>query len=352
MALFDCELDTRHSKLCSMAGVQHYPTLMFIGDGTFHDSDVVTRTILGKKRSSGPAGPSPIAHTVKFQGQWQYADSVLDWLRLMQGFSRWHRWASQGFLRHVRNGLLGFFRPQRLVKKKPTSLPVGLPTATTSGSTASSYSSMPVNTQATALLERKLNQSQQETKLMEKAAAHAGLLLDAILFPPKYQNATSDVYEVMNTTDAWEESDNKDMVKQVVRTCNLELSLDYCSRLSSQVTSEYLQEMENMTDFPSMTVIEALLKERISSREPYCGIMDDCFTENFVSDKCRPAKCPFQDAGCRYVSACLDPTIQREYAVALGLITEDEKDFPPKETAPKSSTTETKSKKKKGSWGF
>ena len=90
---------------------------MFIGDGTFHDSDVITRTLLGKKRSAGPAGPSPIPHTIKFQGQWQCADSVLDWIHLMLGFSKWYQRSSSGILHYIRNGLLGFLRPQRLQRK-------------------------------------------------------------------------------------------------------------------------------------------------------------------------------------------------------------------------------------------
>jgi len=339
MAVFDCEQDKRHMQLCSAAGVLHYPTLMFIGDGTYHDSDVVTRTLLGKRKCAGPAGPSPIPHTVKFQGQWKYADSVLDWVRLMQGFSRWHRWTSEGFLRHVRNGLLGFLRPKRLVKKPPESLPVGVPT---SGNVGSAFSS--ANSQSTAVLESKLKEIEEDGKLMEKAATHAGMLLDAILFPPTYKNATSDAFSVMNTTNAWDSKSN-DPVKQVLRTCSLELSLDYCTRLSTHVTNQYLEEMANETDFPTMIEIEALLKDRIQQQEPYCRIFDDCLKEHFGSTECKPATCPFQDVGCRYVSACLDSTIEREYAVALELIAEGE-DFPPK---PKQEETSTK---KKHSWGF
>ena len=345
MAVFDCERDARHMQLCSAAGVQHYPTLMFIGDGTYHDSDVVSRTLFGKKKSAGPAGPSPIPHTVKFQGQWQYADSVLDWIRLMQGFSRWHRWTSQGFLRHVRNGLLGFLRPNRLVKKKATSLPVGVPTTTTGRSSSSSMD------EQVSLLQSQLKQSEEDGKLMERAAAHAGLLLDAILFPPKFQNATSDAFTVLNTTNAWD-STSQDLVHQVLRVCTVELSLDYCSRLSTHVTNKYLDEMANATDFPSFPVIETLLKDRIVQQEPYCGMFDDCLKENFSSSECKPTTCPFQDAGCRYVSACLDSTIEREYAVALGLIEEGD-EFPPKQTT--ETTTDTASsakKKKKSAWGL
>jgi thiol-disulfide isomerase/thioredoxin len=325
MALFDCELNQRHMKLCTIAGVQHYPTLMFLGDGVYRDTDVVTRTLLGKKRSAGPAGPSPIPHSIKFQGQWQYADAVLDWIRLMQGFSSWHRFASHGMFRYIRNGLLGFLRPKPLGRKTPQSLPVGIPVG---------------NNEAQALLlDKKLEQTKEDSKLMEKAAAHAGLLLDSMLFP----NKTADVFATLTESGAWN-STSKNPVHQVMRACTLELSLDYCSRLSTHVTNDYIDELSNITEIPSMKEIEALLKDRITQQEPFCDIFDLCLQENFASAKCRPPQCPFQDAGCRYASACLDSAIEKEYAVALEIIAEGE-EFPPK---PKYTAVPTK----KYAWGI
>ena len=328
MALFDCEQSYRNMQLCTAAGVQHYPTLMFIGDGTYHDTDIISKTVMGKK-SAGPAGPSPIPWTVKFQGQWQYADSVLDWIRTMQGISRWHKWTSEGFLRYIRNGLLGFLRPKRLTKKKLQSLPVGIPST---GNTDAQVS----------LLETKLEQTKEDGKLMEKAAAHAGLLLDAVLFPPKND---TDVFMKMNETGAWD-TDKATPVTQVMRACTIELSLDYCSRLSTHVTNDYVDEMANMTEYPPMDEIEALLRDRIGQQEPYCALFDDCMVQDFSSKECRPAKCPFKDAGCRYTAACLDSTIEKEYAVALGLIQEGEEltAAPVKEEAPPA--------KKQKRWGI
>ena len=93
MALFNCELNTQHTKLCDAAGVTHYPTLMFIGSGPFVDSDPVSSFVLGgKDKSAGPYGPTKLKRTVKFQGDLNLGDSVLDWLRTMQGLSKWHQW--------------------------------------------------------------------------------------------------------------------------------------------------------------------------------------------------------------------------------------------------------------------
>jgi thiol-disulfide isomerase/thioredoxin len=343
MAVFDCEFSAKHSQLCNAAGVQHYPTLLFIGDGTFHDSDVLTRTLLGKKRSAGPAGPSPIPHTIKFQGTWQYADSVLDWIRLMQGFSKWHQWSSSGILHYVRNGLLGFLRPQRLSKKKTiASLPIGVPSTMDSTSTTSSVD--------VSLLETKLKQSEETAVLMEKAATHAGLLLDSILLASNTTTSTNDVFTVLNDMNAWNatKTTNAPVVSQVVRSCTLELSLDYCSRLTTHVTNAYLDEMANETEFPSMAEIESLLQTRIATQEPYCGTFDECLQQDFVPEKCRPSTCPFQHVACRYVNACLDTSIQREYAIALELVTESQEYPPP--PPPESATTTND--KKKGSWGL
>jgi len=108
MALFDCEKDTRHMELCVAAGVKAYPTMMFIGSGEFHDTDFVTRSVLGKDKSAGPFGATTLPRTVKFQGNWQYGDQLLDWVNIMRGLSSWHTMSESGPLRGLRNGIFGF----------------------------------------------------------------------------------------------------------------------------------------------------------------------------------------------------------------------------------------------------
>jgi hypothetical protein len=227
--------------------------------------------------------------------------------------------------RYIRNGLLGFLRPKPLGRKTPQSLPVGIPSGN--------------NEAQTLLLNKKLEQTKEDSKLMERAAAHAGLLLDCMLFP----NKTADVFATLTESGAWN-STSMDPVHQVMRACTLELSLDYCSHVMMHVTNEYIDELSNITKIPSMQEIEALLNDRIAQQEPFCAIFDQCLQENFASAKCRPPECPFQDAGCLYTSACLDSTIEKEYAFALEIIAEGE-EFPPK---PKYTAVPTK----KYAWGI
>ena len=53
-----------------------------------------------------------------------------------------------------------------------------------------------------------------------------------------------------------------------------------------------------------MAEIEALLQHRIATREPYCGMFDECLQQDFLPEKCRPKSCPYQEqVACRYVNA-------------------------------------------------
>mmetsp|Transcript_7257 Transcript_7257/g.11448 ORF Transcript_7257/g.11448 Transcript_7257/m.11448 type:complete len:411 (+) Transcript_7257:71-1303(+) len=296
MGLFDCELNLEHAELCTAAGVMLYPTLLFIGSGPFHDTDPITR-IVGKDRAAGPSGAATIPRTVKFQGNWQYTDSVKDWIRTMQGLSRWHRWTSEGFLWNLRKGLLGLLQTGggRKSDISASSLPVGIPVS--SGSNAQ-----------TSVLESTLETVTEAGELMERAATHASLLLENILFPPE-----KDAFKAMTDADAWDKKNNSDPEIQVLRSCVTDLCLDYCSRLSTRMTNEYLDEIlsgEIDSDY-DLKAIETDLKNRLSEKEVYCGIFDDCLAEDFVSEKCRPDKCPLSQNGCTYVTACFDNSIKK-----------------------------------------
>jgi hypothetical protein len=52
MALFDCELNTAHDQLCKALSITHYPTLLFVGSGPYHDTDPFTKTLFGKAKSA------------------------------------------------------------------------------------------------------------------------------------------------------------------------------------------------------------------------------------------------------------------------------------------------------------
>jgi len=110
MALFDCEKTAKHTELCAAAGISAYPTLMFVGSGEYHDTDFVTRSLVGKDKSAGPFGATTLRRTVKFQGNWQYGDQILDWVNIMRGLSSWHGFTESGPLVSLRNGLFKLIR--------------------------------------------------------------------------------------------------------------------------------------------------------------------------------------------------------------------------------------------------
>eukprot|EP00545_Synedropsis_sp_CCMP1620_P007543 CAMPEP_0119015850 /NCGR_PEP_ID=MMETSP1176-20130426/11686_1 /TAXON_ID=265551 /ORGANISM="Synedropsis recta cf, Strain CCMP1620" /LENGTH=436 /DNA_ID=CAMNT_0006969173 /DNA_START=8 /DNA_END=1321 /DNA_ORIENTATION=- len=332
MGLFNCELDYQHVQLCAKAGITSYPTMLFIGAGPFHDTDPFT-SIVGKDRSAGPAGAAPLPRTVKFQGNWQYTDSVKDWVKAMQGLSSWHKFTDQGMLKNFRKGLMGFFHTKKF-DKSSLSLPIGVPGGTVVASDVQ-----------TSVLENKLDVVEAEGKLMEKAATHASLLLDNVLFPPENQDAFSTLLE----TGGWDKT-SPHAELQVLRTCVTELSLDYCSRLSTRVTSEYLEKAVQSgveVDMSNIEEIEEELRQTLAAIEPYCALYDECYTTDFAAEQCRPATCPLQAVGCAYLTACFDETVETEYAVALGLIKEGET-FPPPAVQKKPPAGDSKSK----GWGF
>jgi len=95
MVLYDCERTTNSKKICSNIGVTGYPTLMYISQQTrYIDSDWLTRTLFGVKRSCGPMGCTKQSHAVKFQGDWRYGDEILDWIAIMGGISSWKKWTN------------------------------------------------------------------------------------------------------------------------------------------------------------------------------------------------------------------------------------------------------------------
>ena len=113
----------------------------------------------------------------------------------------------------------------------------------------------------------------------------------------------------------------------VLRSCVVDLSLDYCTRVSARVTTDYLDELERLpeADYPSLADLDELLSNRTDAIEPYCSTFSKCYLEEFKDEedgdaksKCRPESCPFKnEAACRYVANCLDARIKKEYVEAL-----------------------------------
>lgn len=340
MALFDCEKDTRHMELCVEAGVKAYPTMMFVGSGEYHDTDFVTKALLGKDKSAGPFGATTLRRTVKFQGNWQYGDQILDWVNMMRGLSSWHSMTEKGPLKNFRNGIFGLLGTNRSKGGKgkgSLSIPVGVPPgfqpelrSTSTGSAAESQKDVQE-------LEIKLNATNKKADLYEKAVKHSNSLLDGLLFPAhgKKNATTKDIFTLLTETDGWYQNVTtlpagapNNEHPAILRSCAAELSLDYCTRVSSRETNAYVEELSLIPDdqpFPTMDEIEQHLVDVINATEPYCALIETCIMSDYVSEACRPQTCPFKnEAACTYVQTCFDADIQNEYALALGLINEGE----------------------------
>lgn len=341
MALFNCELNDQHTRLCNAAGVTHYPTLMFVGAGPYADSDPVS-TFLLKDKAAGPYGATTLKRTVKFQGDLNIGDSVLDWIRAMQGLSKWYKWGHTdgGWLKTIRSL---FFNPFDKKKGKQdvqkTALPVGIPPVfgkTSGESTKSAY-----------VLQKELKESEGKVSSMkielqeyELATSHAGHLIQSFLFPKMADVADEgtskkalDVFAVLDEVKGWNSklsspgnstTETKLSIENdegvIMKACVMGLTLDFCTRLSKKLTTDYLDSLDHLeqSKYPSFTEMEAQLRVILNETEPFCGIFDDCYAKDFKGEECRPSTCPFKnDGACRYVGSCLTEPIMSEYKDAL-----------------------------------
>jgi hypothetical protein len=306
MALFDCESNIQSSELCRLTGITHYPTLMFIGSGPFHDTDPFTRLIFGKK-AGGIMGPAPVANTVKFQGNWQYGDAIYDWIRAMQTLSNWHLWSTQGFGKRLRNLFY-------TTKEPKTKLPVGIPPGGVTSSTLPLSSDGSTSQAKISSLEYQLEKAKGNSEILEKAVTRSSTLLDSVLF-----SSSQDVFAILYSNNAWEAETSPE--NEVLRTCALEMSLDYCQRIANQVATKIVQDLEESGGLETFTMesLEEMAKEGIDAKEPYCKVLESCLSTGLEGEECKPKQCPFQDSGCRLLGACLDPVLSAEYYEALNL---------------------------------
>ena len=379
MALFDCERNTRHGELCAAVGVKSYPTIMYVGSGEYNGAE---HGILGIGSSKNVPRRS-----IKFRGDWRYADQILDWISVMGGLSSWHAANEGGPLRGLRDGLFRIMggggggggtrsRDRRNTKRKSgggESLPVGVPTnfqaELRGGGRTVSAAEADKAQQKVQDLEKKLNATIKEKGLYEKANLHSGYLLDGLLFPRMEGDSTvnrRDPFTILTKSDGWyrnatslpTDKDGKivtpnDEHPTILRSCALELIVDYCTRVTSRATNAYIKELNAIPEsdpFPTLDEIETRLLDDVRKIEPYCGTIESCVRNNFESSTnsstistmpttsiiesdesstlltCRPPKCPFvNDAACTYIECCLEPNVQDEYGVALGLIDEGER---------------------------
>jgi thiol-disulfide isomerase/thioredoxin len=333
MALFDCEKNTKHMELCVAVGVKAYPTMMYVGSGEYYDTDPLTSTLVGKDKSAGPFGATTLKRTVKFQGNWQYADQILDWVTMMRGLSSWHLMNQRGPLKNFRNGIFGLFHKNSdKGKAGGMSLPVGVPPGFQPEIRSGSVGSSPELEKKAKDLELKLNSTSKKAELYEKAVSHSNNLLEGLLFP---SDATRDVFTILTARDGWFQNATtlpsgarNDEHPSILRSCAAELSLDYCTRITSKETTKYVEELAKIPEedpFPTMEEIEQHLVDRIHATEPYCSLVEACIVTDYESPKCRPEKCPFENkAACDYIQNCFGVEIQNEYGSALGILAEGE----------------------------
>lgn len=282
MALFDCELNAAHMQMCESASVTHYPTLMFIGSGPFYDSDPVSKILFGKK-SVGVMGESPLPNTVKFQGNWQYYDAILDWIKTMQALSRWHTWSTQGFGKRLRT----FFLPE---KKKNTQLPLGVPGKSSTATTKGSDSTSSTSSEDVELYRRQIEKHKNDTEAMTKVAARAATMMETVLFGDEKSN---DMFSLLAERDVWKDTKSLSTLDDVYRVCVMEVSLDYCQRLADPAGTKIVDDLlaSDLSSEELMKAsenVEALIMEEIGKKEPYCAILDNCIMSGMQDAACRP----------------------------------------------------------------
>lgn len=369
MTLFDCEQSEQHKSLCSTIGITHYPTLMFVGKGKFHDTDPVTSTLMGKDRSAGHMGRSLLPNTVKFQGDWRYGEQIIDWITIMKGLSSWNQWMERNgkndndgsFVGKMLKWLIRPFSPfkgstssTKSAGEKDDQMPVGIPPeikmrqalaesqqsqGTNVGAGKASDSASLTQTIAENKKLEKEKQELQDTKdLYEKSSTHASLLIDLLLFSPTVNETSSentasddktkdegtttlqpgqDIFKIL--TGTWDNYDKmaelmldstvEDKTIPLLQSCTVDMTIDFCTRFLTKKASDVTNfKLENMEQF---------MTELYEKEEPYCSIIENCLTSDFKVEGCVVETCPFVNSmGCRYINTCLDPELKEEYMKA------------------------------------
>jgi len=271
-----------------------------------------------------------------------------------------------------------------------TALPVGVPDsnggvgmakASALGGASSASGSVAVAKLQKELKEKEDTLTAVETKLEEQAVSYsyAGLLIESFLFPLPNSTTTTttgdvtedgtiptsgeddtttnnpiteahaDPFIVMTQLDAWNytldysnttttttdttTTKAADTTALVLKSCVVDLSLDYCTRLSTRLTNDYLNTLDTTlpVSYPTLDEMESAMEVIIQAAEPYCGIFGACYKADFrvgadggaggvtgVDNKCRPIDCPFGNVGaCRYVASCLGEKVAAEYRVVI-----------------------------------
>lgn len=219
----------------------------------------------------------------------------------MRGLSSWHSFMNSGVLKWIR----GRFN---VVKKKAdgvkdAQLPVGIKASNGAGQ-ADDF--------ALRKLQQKMDDVEEKNELLTKSALHSDILMNAMLFT---NPTTDDAFKTLHDTNAWDNNTNTENYDlddaTILRTCVINLSVDYCSRVARDIPPEKL---EDVTLWNMETVIYDLLGEI----DPFCGKIDKCHKEDFELDECQPESCPFENPqACAYVATCLNEELKEAYKKEL-----------------------------------
>ena len=143
-------------------------------------------------------------------------------------------------------------------------------------------------------LESRLNATIEERGLYERANAHSGYLLDGLLFP----GGRRDPFAILTRSGGWHKNATSlpadaagggiaapsDEHPLILRSCVLELAIDYCTRVTNRVTTDYIAELNAIPEadpFPTLDEIEGRLLDDVARREPYCGLIERCVLTDF-----------------------------------------------------------------------
>jgi hypothetical protein len=380
MALYDCEADMEHMQMCTTAGVKHYPTMQFMSlASSASDSDSSSSSSSSKKKKKGVVRlqRKKPHHTTIYAGNWQYGDAVYDWLRAMLALSQWHR---RGWGKKLRDFFTGAKKPQ----PKDKALPIGIPKTSAAAafmeslaSSSSSASSSPFSSSSSSSTASsssladaaKIQELQTEVKQLNDMVLRSSTFVEAILFPLSTGNYTvndsasgssssssrrnyTDVFALLTANNGW--TSTNDTTDRILRTCALDISVDYCGRLANQLTLEMLEEqlsqalddpLSSLTD-DDITRLSEQIVAQVAAQEPFCPKAEECVAHgltNSINETTIAAyysSCPFNDRNaCRYVSACLSPDIQAEYALALKKVEDIQAKHAQQQQAATTSTT-------------
>ena len=206
--LFDCEDTKEHEKICQQLHIKQYPTLAYF-------------SMAGKKHHLSMRSPK---HVTQYGGNWQYGDSILDWVKAVMALSQYHR---SGWGNKIRSTIFGSGNKRERNEKNLTSelLPVGIPQ---SMSDSHELQSLRKEMNKTVSLAVRTNSMMQVLFLPERDKDFIYPMLT------DYNKNYTDMYAMLQGIDAWGKQSIHN-TNIVLRTCVTELTMDYCDRIATHL---------------------------------------------------------------------------------------------------------------------